>query len=79
MIGRPFAMPMLRDFIPKALQPWTYLLLAIIFQLVHTTYMGNSSQMMGALSLMREDVSFIFLCGVIGVTMPFPVLFRLKA
>ncbi len=78
MIGRPFAMPMLRDFIPKALQPWTYLLLAIIFQLVHTTYMGNSSQMMGALSLMREDVSFIFLCGVIGVTMPFPVLFRLK-
>lgn len=46
MLGRPFAMPMMRDFIPKAFQPWTYLVLAVIFQMVHTTYMGNSAQMM---------------------------------
>ena len=78
MIGRPFAMPMMKTFIPKALQPWIYLLFAIVFQLVNTTYMGNLSQMMGAESLMREDVSFIFSCGLIGVAMPFPILFRLK-
>jgi hypothetical protein len=78
MIGRPFAMPMLKPFIPKALQPWTYLLMAVVFQLVNVTYMGNMHEMMGAMSIMREDATFIFLCGVVGVAMPFPILFRLK-
>lgn len=78
MIGRPFSMPMLKDFIPRKIQPWLYVICAIIFQLVNTTYMGSVSQMMGSTGLMREDITFIFLCGVVGVAMPFPVLFRLK-
>ena len=78
MIGRPFAMPMLNDFIPKKLQPWLYLVCAVIFQLVNTICMGSVSQMVGSTGLMREDITFIFLCGVVGVAMPFPVLFRMK-
>ncbi len=34
--------------------------------------------MVGSTGLMREDITFIFLCGVVGVAMPFPVLFRMK-
>ena len=71
-------MPMIKPFVPKALQPWIYLLFALIFQLVNTTYMGTMHHMMGQMSLMREDATFIFLCGVVGVAMPFPILFRLK-
>ena len=78
MIGRPFAMPMIKPFIPKKIQPWLYLLCAVIFQMVNTVYMGSMQQMVGDLGIMREDVSFIFLCGVVGVAMPFPILFRLK-
>ena len=78
MIGRPFAMPMIKSFIPKKLQPWLYLLCAVIFQMVNTVYMGSMQQMVGDLGIMREDVAFIFLCGVVGVAMPFPILFRLK-
>ncbi|UKK52184.1 hypothetical protein L6472_06275 [Prevotella sp. E13-17] len=78
MIGRPFAMPMIKSFVPVVLRPWIYLLFAVVFQMVNTTYMGTMQQMMGDMSLMREDVTFIFLCGVIGVAMPFPILFRLK-
>ena len=55
-----------------------YLLCAVIFQMVNTVYMGSMQQMVGDLGIMREDVSFIFLCGVVGVAMPFPILFRLK-
>ena len=77
-IGRPFAMSMVKPFIPKALQPWIYLLFAVIFQLVDTVYMGSMQQMLGSTGLMREDVQFLFLCGVVGVAMPFPILFRLK-
>lgn len=78
MIGRPFAMPMVKDFIPKKLRPWLYLACAIVFQLANTVYMGSASQLMGTTGLMREDVAFIALCGEVGVAMPFPVLFRLK-
>lgn len=77
-IGRPFAMPMIKDFIPKKLQPWLYLLCAVIFQLVNCVYMGSMQQMTGELGIMSTDVTYIFLCGVVGVAMPFPVLFRLK-
>ena len=72
---RPFAMPMIKTFIPKKLQPWLYLLCAVIFQMVNTVYMGSMQQMVGDLGIMREDVSFIFLCGVVGVAMPFQHFF----
>ncbi len=78
MIGQPFAMPMVKPFIPKALQPWLYLVCAVVFQLVNTTYLGSMQQMMGATQLMQEDIMFIFICGEVGVAMPFPFLFRLK-
>lgn len=78
MIGQPFAMPMVKAFIPKALQPWLYLACAVVFQLVNTTYLGSMQQMMGATQLMQEDIMFIFICGEVGVAMPFPFLFRLK-
>lgn len=37
--------------------------------------MGTMQQMMGDMSLMREDVSFMFLSGVVGVAMPFQHFF----
>lgn len=78
MIGQPFAMPMMKPFVPKALQPWLYLVCAVIFQLVNTIYLGSMQQMVGETQLMQEDITFIFVCGEVGVAMPFPVLFRLK-
>ncbi len=78
MIGRPFAMPMIKDFVHTKLRPWIYLSFAVIFQIVNTVYMSSVSQMVGTTGLMADDISFIFLCGVVGVAMPFPVLFRLK-
>lgn len=78
MIGQPFAMPMVKPFIPKALQPWLYLACAVVFQLVNTIFLGSLQQMVGSTQLMQEDIMFIFICGEVGVAMPFPLLFRLK-
>jgi hypothetical protein len=77
-IGRPFAMPMMKPFIPKKLQPWIYLSFTIIFQMVNCVYMGSMEQMIGELGFMHEDVMMIAMCGILGVAMPFPILFRLK-
>ncbi len=77
-IGRPFEMPMYKDFVPKPVRPWIYLCFIVIIQLVNGAYLGQSSQMAGALSLKREDVMMISYFGIVGVAMPFPILFRLK-
>lgn len=71
-------MPMMWDFVPKALRPWIYVCFAIIFQMVNGVYMGSQGQMVGDWCFLREDIIFIFACGVVGVNMPFPILFRLK-
>ncbi len=78
MAGRPFEMPMIKDFVPKAVRPFMYLLFVVCFQLVNGVYMGESQQIMGDLSLMREDVMMVNYFGTVGVAMPFPLLFRLK-
>lgn len=77
-LNGPFTMPMYNGFVPKALQPWIYVVIAFAFQLSGGIYAGAMPQIMGDTCLMREDVLMIVLCGVVGVNMPFPFLFRFK-
>lgn len=74
----PFTMPMMNAFVPRSLQPWIYVVFAIVFQLSGAIYGGAMPNVMGDTCLMREDVLMIVLCGVVGVNMPFPFLFRFK-
>lgn len=78
VLNGPFIMPMVNGYVPRKLQPWCYLIIAFLFQLSGTLYSGNLSHFMGHTCLMREDALMIILCGVVGVNMPFPFLFRLK-
>lgn len=78
VLNGPFTMPMFRDFVPRCIQPWIYLVMIIIFQLTGSIYLGSINQMMGSTCLMREDLMMIGMCNVVGVCMPFPLLFRFK-
>ena len=69
---------MFNPWVPEKLRPWIYILFALLFQLSGGIYFSNMPQMVGATSLMREDIQFVALCGVVGVNMPFPFLFRYK-
>lgn len=73
-----FAMPMMRDFVPKPLRPWIYVLIAFAFQLTGGVYLGALGEMVGSLSLMREDVTMCMYMTLLGMSMYFPVLFRMK-
>lgn len=75
----PFTMPMMNGFVPKKIQPWIYVLFAFLFQLAGGMYAGAMPHVMGDMCIMREDVTMIVLCGVIGVNMPFPFLFRFSS
>ena len=74
----PFSMPMYREWVPRQIRPWIYVLMLVMFQLTGCIYLGAASQITGTTGLMRDDVMFIGICNVIGVNMPFPFLFRFK-
>ena len=76
--NQKFAMSMFNGFVPEGIRPWIYLVFAFVFQLSGGIYFGNLSHMVGATSLMREDIQMIAMFGVVGVNMPFPFLFRFK-
>lgn len=74
----PRVMPIYNDFVPRCLQPWLNLFCAFWFQMSGVVYGGTVSHFMGETCFMREDVTMITLCGVVGACIPFPILFRLK-
>jgi len=76
--NQKFSMPMFNPWVPERVRPWIYVLFALFFQLSGGIYFSSLSQMVGATSLMREDIQFVAMCGVVGVNMPFPFLFRYK-
>ena len=71
-------MPMYRDKVPEKIRPWIYIVFLVFFQLTGCIYLGAASHVVGSTGTMTEDVMFIGLCNVIGVNMPFPLLFRFK-
>jgi len=74
----PFAMPMFRDFVPPRIRPWIYVALAFCFQFSNGMYLGAMSNVVGERGLMREDVQMCLYCTLIGMSLYFPVLFRMK-
>ena len=74
----PFAMPMFRAFVPRRLQPWIYVCIAVTFQLSGGLYLGTLSQMMGETALMREDLLMCLYANLAGMAIYFPLLFRMK-
>lgn len=73
-----FSMPMFRAWVPEKVRPLVYLAFAVIFQLTGGVYLGSLAHMRGEMSLLQEDIMMCGYAGFIGLTMPFPLLFRLK-
>ncbi len=74
----PFAMPMFRDFVPRSIRPWIYVLLAFCFQFSNGVYLGAQGHIIGGHALMREDVLMCLYATLAGMAFYFPLLFRMK-
>ncbi len=77
-LNGPFTMPMFREFVPRKVQPWLYVFMAITFQLSGGLYLGSLSHMMGETALMREDLLMCLYANLGGMAIYFPLLFRMK-
>lgn len=71
-------MPMFRPWVPEKIRPWLYVFLAFTFQLSSGVYLGGLNEMMGSMSLMREDILMCLYASLCGLAFTFPILFRTK-
>lgn len=78
VLNGPFTMPMFRRFVPRRVQPWMYVFMAVTFQVSGGLYLGTLNQMVGETSWMREDLMMCQYANLAGMAIYFPLLFRMK-
>lgn len=74
----PIRILMFRDFVPDRVRVFLCLFFALTFQFSGGIYLASVSQMVGSLALMQEDIMMAGYASFVGMTVIFPILFRLK-
>lgn len=74
----PFDIPDVPDYIPKRLKPWLFIIFVLIVQFSGGVYLAAASDMAGSTALMHEDILMAGYASLIGMSINFCVMFRLK-
>lgn len=74
----PFDIPDVPDFIPRRLKPWLFILFVLIIQFSGGIYLAAASDMVGTTGLMQEDILMAGYAILVGMSINFAVMFRLK-
>lgn len=74
----PFRIPTFKEWVPHNVRFAMLILFAFCFQFVGGVYLGGTSYMMGSRSLMQEQIMMAGYSSFIGLTITFPLLFRVK-
>ena len=74
----PFNIPDVPDYIPRPLKPWLFIILVLIVQFSGGLYLAAASDMVGTTALMQEDILMAGYAQLIGMSINFAVMFRLK-
>lgn len=74
----PFVMPMYKEWVPKGIRPWLYILMAFCFQFSNGMYLGSLGEIRGATDLMSQDVLMCLYASLAGMAICFPMLIRMK-
>lgn len=73
-----FMMPMMKDWVPRRVQPWLYVLTAFCYQFSGGMYLGALDAIRGTTNFMIEDIVFLLYATLAGMAVYFPMLFRMK-
>ncbi len=73
-----FSIPAMRDFVPEKLRPWIVIAIVIVLQLSGGVYLAAVSEMVGSTALLQEDVMMAGYASLVGMSLTFAVMFRLK-
>lgn len=70
--------PAFKQGIPVKIRFYVLMAFVVVFQLSGGIYLASVSQMVGEKVLMQEDIMFAGYASFVGMTIIFPILFRLK-
>lgn len=74
----PFDIPEVSDYVPRRLKPWIYIFFLLIIQFSGGVYLAAVSDMVGTKALMQEDILMAGYASLVGMTINFAVMFRMK-
>lgn len=73
-----FNIPDVPDFVPRKLKPWLFIFFVLIIQFSGGLYLASVTDMVGTTALMQEDILMAGYASLIGMSINFAVMFRIK-
>lgn len=74
----PFDIPDVPNFVPRRLKPWLFIFFVLIVQFSGGVYLAAATDMVGSTALMQEDILMAGYASLVGMSINFAVMFRLK-
>ena len=74
----PFDIPEVPNFVPRRLKPYLFILFVLIIQFSGGVYLAAVTDMVGTTALMQEDILMAGYASLIGMSLNFAVMFRIK-
>ena len=75
--NQPFSIPQIR-YISEPLKPWVLILCIIVFNCTGGVYLAAVNEMVGSTQLLQEDIMMAGYASLVGMTLFFAIMFRLK-
>lgn len=69
---------MYRDGVPRRVRVWLILIFGFLYQYAGSINLSSMNQMVSEISFLNEDVQMAGYCMLAGITVCFPVMYRLK-
>ncbi len=73
-----FEIPEVPDFVPRRLKPWIFIFFVLIVQFSGGVYLAAATDMVGTTALMQQDILMAGYASLIGMSINFAVMFRVK-
>ena len=74
----PFDIHDIPNYIPRKLKPWIFIFFVLIIQFSGGLYLAAVTDMVGTTALMQEDILMAGYASLIGLSINFAVMFRVK-
>ena len=74
----PFDIPDVPNCVPRRLKPWLFIFFVLIVQFSGGIYLAAATDMVGSTALMQEDILMAGYASLVGMSINFAVMFRLK-
>lgn len=78
LLKGPFDIPDVPGWVPRRLKPWIFILFVLIIQFSGGVYLAAASDMVGSTALMSQDILMAGYAQLVGMSLNFAVMFRIK-